>query len=178
MATLHRLTPSELLNQVPSLEFMRAFMECSDELREHALEMLEAMGDPDADATEREFAAITLADLLYPNTHEGDKRLGIDLTEAEKLARDPANMHAAESGSIAALDAMDAEEATFAERLVAVMKERNLTQTALAEKVCLHQSAISMMLSRQCRPQKRTVAKLAAALGVKPGELWPAHSGR
>jgi hypothetical protein len=29
-----------------------------------------------------------------------------------------------------------------------------------------------MMLARTCRPQRRTVDKIAAALGVSAGELW------
>jgi len=29
-----------------------------------------------------------------------------------------------------------------------------------------------MMLNRQCRPQRRTVAKFAKALKVPAGELW------
>ncbi len=54
------------------------------------------------------------------------------------------------------------------------MEKRNLTQTALAGLVGLYQSAISVMLSRQCRPRRRTVAKLATALGVAPAGLCPA----
>ena len=29
------------------------------------------------------------------------------------------------------------------------------------------------MLNRKCRPQKRTLLKVADALGVRPQELWP-----
>jgi lambda repressor-like predicted transcriptional regulator len=34
------------------------------------------------------------------------------------------------------------------------------------------QSALSMMLKRQCRPQERTVQRLAEGLGVAAEELW------
>jgi len=43
----------------------------------------------------------------------------------------------------------------------------------LAEKIGVGQPAISMMLQRQCRPQKRTVMRIAEALGVSAEELWP-----
>lgn len=48
-----------------------------------------------------------------------------------------------------------------------------MTQDQLAEKIGVGQPAISMMLKRQCRPQKRTVQRLAEALGVAAEELWP-----
>jgi transcriptional regulator with XRE-family HTH domain len=53
------------------------------------------------------------------------------------------------------------------------MEERGVTQTELAERIGVGQPAISNMLCRQCRPQKRTVEKIAAALEVAPEELWP-----
>ena len=45
-------------------------------------------------------------------------------------------------------------------------------QIDLANASGVGQPAISMMLSRNCRPQKRTVIRIAAALGISPGELW------
>ncbi len=35
------------------------------------------------------------------------------------------------------------------------------------------QPAISQMLNRNCRPQKKTILRLAQALDVLPQELWP-----
>jgi transcriptional regulator with XRE-family HTH domain len=69
---------------------------------------------------------------------------------------------------------MDREEATFADRLRAVMQERGVTQEQLAERIGVGQSAIAMMLQRQCRPQRRTVSRMAEALEVPPDRLWPA----
>lgn len=68
---------------------------------------------------------------------------------------------------------MDREEVTFAERLRGVMEEKGVTQQTLADRVGVGQPAIAMMLARQCRPQQRTVVKLAQALGVDRSELWP-----
>jgi transcriptional regulator with XRE-family HTH domain len=65
------------------------------------------------------------------------------------------------------------EEAAFAERLLTVMAEKSMSQVQLAAAVGVGQPAISMMLSRNCRPQRRTVEKLARALEVSPETLWP-----
>ena len=68
---------------------------------------------------------------------------------------------------------MDAEEATFAQRLQDTMDEQGMTQSELATAVGLGQSAIANLLARNCRPQRRTVVKLAKALNIAPDELWP-----
>jgi transcriptional regulator with XRE-family HTH domain len=71
---------------------------------------------------------------------------------------------------------MRRDEVQFAERLRQIMNQKGVTQEGLAEKIGVGQSAISMMLQRQCRPQKRTIQRLAEALDVHPEELWPTHS--
>jgi ribosome-binding protein aMBF1 (putative translation factor) len=107
----------------------------------------------------------TLADALFPNLHEG--KLGMDLQESEGLG-------AGQSREMKeVLEAMDAEEATFAERLRGTMEQRGLTQQALAERLGIGQPAVSNLLKRQCRPQRRTVSRLAKVLDVSPCELWP-----
>ena len=68
---------------------------------------------------------------------------------------------------------MDRQEATFAERLRTAMTEKGFTQAELAAKVGIGQPAVSMMLNRACRPQRKTVQKIAAALGVADEQLWP-----
>lgn len=69
--------------------------------------------------------------------------------------------------------AMIEEEQTFAQRLGMLMTEKRMTQEDLASAIGVGQSAISNMLGRQCRPQRKTVARIAAALGVETQELWP-----
>lgn len=145
----------------------QAFLECSQELQQHAKTMFAVFHDSDATDEDRYLAAATLADILFPNTHEGDKLLGLDLVAAEQLAK----VHHPESQAV--LDQMDAEEATFAVRLEQAMAERNITQSELARRIGVGQPAIANMLKRECRPQKRTVARLAEALGMQPAELWP-----
>ena len=95
---------------------------------------------------------------------------GLDLEEAEKIAP------AVDPSAGPLLTEMDRQEATFAERLRAAMAEKGLTRAELAAKVGIGQPAISMMLKRACRPQRKTVEKIATVLDLKAEELWPSKS--
>jgi transcriptional regulator with XRE-family HTH domain len=52
------------------------------------------------------------------------------------------------------------------------MAQRQLTQAELAQRIGVGQSAISMLLKRRCRPQRKTLGKLATTLGVEVEALW------
>jgi lambda repressor-like predicted transcriptional regulator len=143
-----------------------AFMECDESLRAEALELLKQLKSGDLDEHERISTIALLAEILFPNAD--DKGIpGLDLEEAEEIAKG----RFPESSET--LSRMDQEEAHFAERLRHFMESKGITQVALAEKVGLGQPAISMMLNRKCRPQRKTIARFADALGVKIDELWP-----
>jgi DNA-binding XRE family transcriptional regulator len=68
---------------------------------------------------------------------------------------------------------MDQAETAFSAALTRLMAVRQLTQAQLAERIGVGQSAIAMLLKRRCRPQRRTLGKLAEALSVPVDELWP-----
>ena len=147
-------------------DFMRALMECSSELQDQVLLLLKDVVCPDdVDPDDKEMAMFTIADILFPNPHKGLH--GMDLQESE----DEAAQRDSELSEI--VRQMDAQEATFAHRLQAAMDEQGMTQCELASAVGLGQSAIANLLARNCRPQRRTVVKLANALSVSPDELWP-----
>jgi DNA-binding phage protein len=156
-------TAEQVLLGAPLLQ---AYLECSDELQAHARKMLAVLNSPESDHDDRMLAAMTLADVLFPN-REHDGMIGADLEEMEALGA----KHFPETRET--LERMDHEEAVFAERLRTVMAEKNVSQVSLAEKLGIGQPAISNMLQRQCRPQRRTVLRLAEALGVKATDLWP-----
>lgn len=159
-------TPTiDLAEYLLATKFLRAYLECSDAVQAGIREMLDVIADPETDNDDRHMALVTLADALFPNPHKG--QLGMDLEESECEAADAYP----ELKSI--VSEMDKEEATFAERLSDIMQKRNMTQAELAEKIGVGQPAISNMLNRQCRPQRRTILRLATALGVGPDELWP-----
>jgi transcriptional regulator with XRE-family HTH domain len=68
---------------------------------------------------------------------------------------------------------MNREEQAFAERLRELLDRKHISQTELAVRTGCSQSAISHMLNRNARPQKKTILKLAEALQVEPVALWP-----
>lgn len=73
---------------------------------------------------------------------------------------------------------MDSQEQSFADRLSILMDAKRISQLELAARIGCTQPAISQMLSRKSRPQKRTILKLAEALGVNATmqnatDLWP-----
>lgn len=146
-------------------KFIRAFVESDDAIQESIRELLDVLNDPETDEDDKVMTLHTLADALFPNFHKGT--LGMDLAESEEDAADVTP----ELRKI--VTEMDEEEATFAERLGAVMSDRGLTQQELAALVGVGQPAISNILNRECRPQHRTVLKIAEALEMPAGELWP-----
>jgi lambda repressor-like predicted transcriptional regulator len=143
--------------------YLGTFRECSDEIQAMIVEMASIANDPEATPEEREAAVATIAEALFPDGDDGT--LGIDLEASESLD--------SEGPEKSVLDALNAEEATFGERLAALLRDKQVTQVQLAELIGVGQPAISMMLAPRCRPQRRTVEKIAEALGVDPEELWP-----
>ncbi len=146
-------------------KFIRAYLECNESIQEVIRSMLEILDDPQADADERDMAMSTLADALFPQPYKG--QLGMDLEESERDAsQESEELHGM-------TDEMDRQEASFAGRLAQAMKAQDLSQADLAKRIGVGQPAISNMLNRNCRPQKRTVFRLAEALNMAPDELWP-----
>jgi plasmid maintenance system antidote protein VapI len=144
--------------------FFRAYLECEPPIQEVIREMSSIIDDPEADEDDRAMAVATLQEALFPSRSDDDGLLGTDL---EREEHEPSN----DDRSIRA--ALDAEEGEFAERVRTILHQRNLTQEQLAAALDIGQPAVSMLLSRQARPQRRTVERVARALGVPPGDLWP-----
>ncbi len=143
-----------------------ALAECDPELRAAAVELLDQLASGELDDGQEFATTAVIAEILFPNADDTGAP-GLDLAEAEVMAT-------AVKPSVGPLLAdMNRQEATFADRLRELMAERGLTQVELAAKVGVGQPAIANMLGRTCRPQQKTVAKLAAALGVEPAALWP-----
>jgi lambda repressor-like predicted transcriptional regulator len=142
-----------------------ALEESDYELRKGAIELFKQLNSGQLDAEACHATTALLAEMLFPEA-DPSGILGLDLVEAEETARanDP------EASDI--LARMDEEEAVFARRLSELMEAKGLTQAELAARVGLGQPAVSMMLNRTCRPQRKTVLRFAQALEVSPQELW------
>jgi predicted XRE-type DNA-binding protein len=144
-------------------ELFDVYLSSPKAIKEVIESMTKVVNDPDAEAEERAAALDTLVEVLFP-PRQGSK-VGVDLEEPEK--DEPKSSQKARA-------AMARQEAAFSANLRQLMKERGLSQKTLAGMIGVGQPAISMMLSRECRPQRATVDKLAQALGVSARDLWPA----
>lgn len=139
--------------------FLHAYRECSPAIREVVDEMTEILVDAEATEDDRLMATTTIIEAIFPD-------LSVDMME------DFSNGMQSSSAVNVRVE-LDAEEATFAERLRAIMEAKNVSQEQLALLTGVGQPAISNMLKRQCRPQRRTIVRLAQALDVAESELWP-----
>jgi transcriptional regulator with XRE-family HTH domain len=147
--------------------FLGVLIECSDEVQQVVVSLLNVVKDLRTTPAERQRALMTIADALFLNPCEEDGQYGHDLAASEAYT---AARSAAQAREVRK---MNAQEETFAQRLRELMTAKQISQQELAERIGCSQPAISQMLSRMCRPQKRTILKLAEALNVHPRELWP-----
>lgn len=140
----------------------QVYLNATQGIKEVIESMTEVYNDPDADSEERAAALDTILEVFFPPT-DGEA-FGIDLAEV-------ADGSAEESKEIA--ESMSHQNAYFADAVREHMKRQKVTQSAIAKKIGIRQSAVSMILSRKCRPQRETVKKFARALGVEPDQVWP-----
>lgn len=156
--------------KVPSASVRQAFEAYAErqrpEVREAAREMLDIVESPETDDDEKFAAMTTLFDMLHFRPNPKDGMLGMELKQSESFGAEHSD------DTLTVLAKMDSEEAQFARRLESVMSDKNVTQTELAARIGIGQPAISMMLQRNCRPQRKTVQRIAEALGVSPEDLW------
>ena len=138
-------------------EALHAYLECDDEVQAMIRKMLAIVHSLHVDDQEKEAASLTILEALFPKYGE-DGHLGFSLDDG---------------ASDFVEEELDVQEKRFAERIKRLMQDKCITQIELSEKIGVNQSAIAMMLKRKCRPQRRTVSKLAEALGVDERMLWP-----
>lgn len=134
-------------------------------VRQTVLRMLTVIENSNSTSQERLRACSTIRDAF--ESHDDPYGYGVNLgkSEVNAAARYASLDHVANE--------LDSQEAAFAERLRELMKTRAMTQSELASRVGCTQPAISQMLKRECRPQRKTIFGLANALNVDPRELWP-----
>lgn len=145
--------------------FWGAIAECSDAVQEVVVRLLGVIKDPHTAHAERQRALMTIADALFPNSESGEYGMDLVASEAKAAAEIPSLAHEVQR--------MDTQEATFANRVRELMEAKRISQQELARRVDCSQPAISQMLNRTCRPQKKTILKIAEALNVDARELWP-----
>lgn len=166
MSTIHTPESVDVAQYQKAAQIVLALQECDPKLKVTAIKLLRNLLSGELDDYQKYATCTLLAEILFPNADE-DGRLGLDMEEAEQIARDTA------PEAKAVLAQLDQDEATFAQRVQELMDARGLTQAELAKRVGIGQPAVSLMLKRQSRPQYSTVVRFAQALGVEPKELWP-----
>lgn len=144
------------------LQIKNAFDQVDPEIKESITELTEICNAADATADEKQRALLTIVEALFPS-------LATDFYDSCQNVRQSAS-------AVAHREQMALEEADFASRVEAIMREQEITQDELSTRIGVSQPAISNLLARKCRPQRRTVAKIAAALGVPPVDIWPGYS--
>jgi len=150
-------------------QFVGALMECSDSIQQAVVSMMVIAKDQQAAPQDRQRALTTLADALFLRPDETDKDYGQPLAESETYT---AKINPALNREVRT---MNSQQEFFARQVRAIMDSKRLSQQDLAVRMGCTQPAISQLLDRlpHCRPQKRTIHKLAEALAVPPQELWP-----
>jgi transcriptional regulator with XRE-family HTH domain len=131
-------------------ELIKRFMECSDEVQSVVRSMFAVLEYEHSTNEDKQRAHSTIADALFLNPENRHGCYGMDQTRL-----------------------VDAQEASFADRLSKLLIEKNITQEELADRIGCTQSAISKILTRKARPRRTTIFKLSEALKVEPTELWP-----
>jgi DNA-binding Xre family transcriptional regulator len=145
-------------------DVLMAYFDLDPKTQKEIQHQLERLSDSGASEADRDRAEQALAAVLRSATEK--PRAGRVIGRDERLSAAHRDLRRE----------FDQVEATFAATLEKLMAERQLTQTELARRIGVGQSAISMLLKRRCRPQRRTLGKLAEALGVSVEVLWPGFS--
>jgi len=142
------------------------YLQMSETIQAVVRDLVRLFNDPNIGEEERQRVLQALAATLTAAHHE---RTGNGVGR-EKSEETPEKERVREE--------LDREETLFAANLKQRMQERNLIQAELAERVGLSQPAVSMLLARKYRPQRRTVRLIAQILGVEAGTLWPGLSAQ
>lgn len=159
-------SPTNSSNAVKTpAEVLTAYLEKSPIVQAAIRDLVAILKDASIPPTERQWAERSLQDALFRKRppRSGEPERGISAEERRQQLPGLREAH----------QRMEEEERVFAANLARLLTEKNLSQAELARRVGVGPSAISMMLSRRCRPQKRTVEKIAQALGVELRALWP-----
>lgn len=154
-------------------EFLRRYMECSAEVQSVVRSMFAVIESEHTTDDDQRRALATIADALYLNPEDGHGSYGLDFRKSQVEISTKHPDPAWRPLIADRLEQMASQEATFAYRVKAILQRKHITQEELAQRTGCTQSAISKMLARKSRPQRKTIHKMAAALHVEPTDLWP-----
>lgn len=143
-------------------ETLPAYLACGTEDQAVIRQLTKVINNPATTESRRRAALAAISLLLFPRHPAGLRAIDLDEYDAALSATAPQ-----------VAERLDREEACFAERLMNLLKDKSVSQAELARRIGVSESAVSMMLARRCRPQRRTLTRIAKALKVPLSELWP-----
>lgn len=154
-------------------EVIKRFMQCSDKVQSVVRSMFAVLEYEHSTPEDKQRALSTIIEALSLNPETGHVTYDIDRPRHENdcAKGQPAESHRHFISN--SLGQPDTHQASFAVRLSQLLIEKNITQEELADRIGCTQSAISKMLTRNARPRRTTILKMADALKVEPTELWP-----
>jgi transcriptional regulator with XRE-family HTH domain len=144
---------------------LHALANCSEQVQQMLIDLVAIADNPDSTEEDKALARATIYETLDVHCRRGAYGVSLSNIESGTVGQSPDADRISQQ--------MDSQEEQFAQKLRELMKAKGLTQMELARRSDCTQPAISQMLTRRCRPQKRTILKLADALGVAPTDLWP-----
>jgi len=158
--TLVKNPTAELLNENVRiyLRVQSAFDECSEEIQDVVRDMADIFNSPESTEEEKNGALYTMVEAIFPSLATTVLETCEDIRKKPK----PQEYN----------NRLKSQEEYFANKVREVMEGKNMTQEQLAERIGISQSAICNMLNRKCRPQKRTIEKVAGALDVEISDPW------
>jgi len=136
-----------------------AYDGCSAEVQLIITEMIKIVSDPDVSSSDKIHATEVIVEAMLPS-------LTTDVRELEQC-------HQMSEEGKKLEESLILEEVKFVERVQSLMDQKGLSQVELANRMGVTQPAVSNLLKRHGRPQRRTIARIAEALNVHPKELWP-----
>lgn len=146
-------------------QLLVAIAECSEQIQSVVFSQIEIVDDSNSTDMEKQRAYNTIRSALEIQPFQ--ESFGFDIEQHE------ANAAVKDQDAARVSDNLDSQESGFYQRLERILRSKRLPQTELAKRLGMSQPAISQMLTRKCRPQRRTIVRFAKALEVDPRELWP-----
>ncbi|WP_010588363.1 helix-turn-helix domain-containing protein [Schlesneria paludicola] len=141
------------------LEVQCALDECDPKIQEIVARMFKILRNKNAPSEAQSHAWDVIDEAIFPSR--------------SAMIREENNaFHASPEAQTAEQELID-EERNFAETVQTLMESKGISQAQLAAQMGTTQPAVSNLLKRQSRPQRKTIKRIAEALGVNPKVLWP-----
>jgi len=155
------MTAKDFMNDeaIRFAKLLSALNECTPETQTIVREMAKIISNPEATDDDRTHATDVILEALFPSLMQDFVEFDGECLRMSDKAQQ-------------AKSRLEKEEESFSDKLRTLMEKHDMSEKKLAELTGVGQPAISNMLNRRCRPQRRTIARFAEVFGVHPEDLW------